>query len=514
MDKFRSTSERFSGVLLHPTSLPGKGGCGGFGDEAKEWLKLLADSGISVWQVLPLSPPDSTGSPYSSPSSFALNPYFLDVKSLVREGYLPKQIVDELTAFGDKDNYSFEFEVANSNLQIIGRALRESWANQRSSSHKEFLDWSSSQFWLEDHVFFMELRRQHNELPWWEWPLEFASHKTAKLKAWKVNCENNLLEHSLIQWHLNRQWSSIKSLAKDLGILIFGDLPFYVSRDSADVWGNRSLFSIFLNGSIHQQSGVPPDYFSETGQLWGTPVYRWDKHIKTHFRWWRERVSRQWSQVDLLRLDHFRALNAFWSVPGDRITAQNGFWSPSPGLQLLKVLRNDYGGKLPLVAEDLGIITPQVEQLRDFHDLPGMKILQFAFDGNMQNPYLPENINNYRSVVYTGTHDNATTKGWWEDLDCDSKSRVLDRVNGEMDSPSWKMIEMGLRTNTFLFIAPLVDLLELDNNSRFNTPGTVEGNWSWRLSKFDNHLLTALDKYGSLGRSYGRSFENVFSILG
>ncbi|ABX09037.1 4-alpha-glucanotransferase [Prochlorococcus marinus] len=515
MIEVNSAKPRFSGVLLHPTSLPGKRTCGGFGQEARDWLELLAKSGISVWQVLPLSPPDSTGSPYSSPSSFAFNPWLLDVNDLAQQGFIAMDVCNELSSSKQDINSSMDFDLANLHSRKLGQALRKEWPIQNSSSHKEFLDWCADQFWLEDHVMFMELRIQNNQLPWWEWPEDLALHNKKELNNFKVNFKEALLEHSLLQWHLDRQWSSIRSLANDLGILIFGDLPFYVSRDSADVWSNRSLFSILANGEMYMQSGVPPDYFSETGQLWGTPVYRWQSNKRSHFRWWRRRLSRQWNQFDLLRLDHFRALDSFWAVPGNDKTAQDGSWIPSPGLKLLKLLKKDYGQKLPLIAEDLGVITPRVEKLRNYFGLPGMKILQFAFDGNQENPYLPENIRDYRSIVYTGTHDNETTTGWWAEVGPEIKSRLRKQSNQENDSPAWQLIELGLQTQACLFIAPMQDILGLGNEARFNTPGTVKrSNWSWRLEAFNDSVLAGVEKYGQLSKSYGRSFAEVSTLIG
>ena len=286
-----------------------------------------------------------------------------------------------------------------------------------------------------------------------------------------------------------------------------------MSSDSADVWSNRSLFTVKENGQLTTQSGVPPDYFSETGQLWGSPVYRWGQHRITRFQWWRRRIARQREFVDLLRLDHFRALAAFWAVPGADSTAENGQWQPSPGHALLRKLRRDAGGALPLIAEDLGVITPDVEELRDAFRLPGMKVLQFAFDGERDNPYLPENTNGHRWVVYTGTHDNPTTLGWWNALDAESRNRIATRVNGEITAPAWHLLDMAFATTAGLVIAPLQDLMHLDDRARFNTPGTSEGNWSWRLQSFDAALGNALSGYGSRGAVWGRSLAGAGNLL-
>jgi 4-alpha-glucanotransferase len=291
-----------------------------------------------------------------------------------------------------------------------------------------------------------------------------------------------------------------------------GDLPFYVAHDSADVWRRRGLFSLGLDGRLLEQSGVPPDYFSATGQLWGTPVYRWWRHRLSGFRWWLDRLERQLELFDLLRLDHFRALEAYWSVPGGEATAEHGTWCPSPGGSLLALLwwrcwrhgKLLQGGRLPLIAEDLGVITPAVEALRDRFSLPGMKILQFAFDGSDDNPYLPANYEGDRWVVYTGTHDNATTLGWWQAQDQEARDRVVSQVGGDMHAPSWQLLELALASPAELAVVPLQDLLELGEEARFNTPGTTGGNWGWRLQRPIADLAGPIHGYGAMAARYGR----------
>ena len=506
-------SPRTTGVLLHPSSLPNSPLCGSFGSPAREWLRLLARNEIGVWQFLPIAPTDQTGSPYSSPSGFAYNPCFLDVNDLIKDGFLPLSVLEELPKLNNQNTSIVDFKVVNNFTNLVGRFLREFWNYQDQDKYAEFQSWCLKQYWLEDHVLFMELRKQFENLPWWEWPEPFFNKNMSEINIWRENYQNDLLEHRLIQWHLDRQWQALRELAKDLGVLLLGDLPFYVSRDSADVWSNRSLFSILSNGDLSLQSGVPPDYFSETGQLWGTPVYRWEKHRSTKFRWWRRRFSRNFEQVDMLRIDHFRALDSYWAVPGQDKTAQDGFWKPSPGRELLKKLRNDLGERLPLIAEDLGVITPAVENLRGHFSLPGMKILQFAFNGDIDNPYLPENIQGNSWIVYTGTHDNATSIGWWDELDQETKNRLWERDQAIGDSPSWKLIQMGLSTSACLFVAPIQDLLSLDNNARFNTPGTIKDNWNWRIKSFDQPFISALERYREFSISSNRLFSDALRLL-
>ena len=513
MENNISKPPRTTGILLHPSSLPNSPVCGTFGSPAREWLRLLASNGIGVWQFLPIATTDKTGSPYSSPSSFSYNPWFLDVDDLVNQGFLPISIAKDLPGSACQKKNSVDFRLADLRSQKVGEYLRKYWDNQNEEKHREFDLWRNKQFWLEDHAMFMELRRQYDELPWWKWPSCYSHYEKSNLEVIKEKFQDNLLEHYLLQWHLDRQWNALRKFAKDLGVLLFGDLPFYVSRDSSDVWSRTSLFSIYQSGELSIQSGVPPDYFSETGQLWGTPVYRWRKHKSTRYRWWRSRFLRHFQQADLLRIDHFRALDSYWAVPGQENTAENGYWRPSPGLKLLSFLRKELGGKLPLVAEDLGVITPEVESLRDYFSLPGMKILQFAFDGNPNNPYLPENINGSGWIVYTGTHDNATTMGWWNELNDEVKNYISTKFNESGASPVWRLIEIGLATEAKLFVAPIQDLLSLDNASRFNKPGTIDNNWSWRLTSFDDDLNQSLRMYGELGKSYERSFFDAFLIL-
>ena len=455
-------SRRRVGVLLHPTALPGSPTCGGLGASARQWIHALARHGIGVWQVLPLAPPDGTGSPYSSPSSFALNPWLLDATDLVDEGFLSRADEAALPGAGIV-RPRLDFQLALERAGGLGRGLRRCWSQQDPARHRAFHHWRNDQArWLEDHAAFMVLREQHNHQPWWQWAAGLARHDQDVLQAWKGDHQDDLLEQELLQWHLDRQWQRLRCLGAQLGVEILGDLPFYVARDSADVWSHRDLFSIAADGCLREQSGVPPDYFSATGQLWGTPVYSWGRHRRTRFRWWRDRLKRQWALVDQLRLDHFRALASYWSVPGSDDTAMRGRWRRSPGAELLGLLRRDTGGRLPLVAEDLGVITPDVERLRDRFHLPGMKVLQFAFDGNPNNPYLPANIQGSQWVVYPGTHDNPTSLGWWQRLDDGSRQRFAACVDGPVDAPGWQLLELGMASTAQLVIAPLQDLLHLD----------------------------------------------------
>lgn len=501
---------RASGVLLHPTALPGTPATGTMGAAARQWIDLLSRHRVDVWQVLPLAPTDGTGSPYSSPSGSALNPWLIDAEDLRSQGYLEAGDVQQLPGGGFE---GLEPDQATARAAAIAAALSRRWPDQGQDRHKAFGAWCHRQrSWLRDHCRFMVLRRRHGGRPWWEWPPAEAQRRRPAMAAIDRDLAEPLLQESLLQWQLHGQWQGLHRQARAEGVHLMGDLPFYVAHDSADVWRRPGLFSVLPDGGLAQQSGVPPDYFSSTGQLWGTPVYRWWRHRLDGFRWWMRRLERQLDLFDLLRLDHFRALQAYWSVPGADDTAERGGWQPSPGPSLLRRLERNCrrrgrllaDGRLPLIAEDLGVITPPVEALRDQFGLPGMKILQFAFDGNDDNPYLPHNFTGSHWVAYTGTHDNATTLGWWHALDHEARGRVAAVVGAEVQAPGWQLLEVALASSAELAVVPLQDLLELGDESRFNTPGTVGRNWTWRLRRSIADLDGPLLGYGAMAGRYGR----------
>ncbi len=500
-----------AGVLLHPTAFPHRAGSGTFGEEARRWLEALARHGLTVWQTLPLAPTDAGGSPYSSPSGFALNPCLLDPEDLVAEGLLHSE---DLAILPSARADALDLEGCQRRVRVLAERLRQRWSDASPEHRSGFEQFRHEQAdWLEDHCLFMVIRRLQAGRPWWQWPDPLARRRPRALRQFRLDHAEALLEEALLQWTLELQWQRLHAHARALGVQVVGDLPFYVAHDSVDVWSHPTLFSLGPAGSLLEQSGVPPDYFAATGQLWGTPVYRWLWHRLSGFRWWLRRLERQLELVDLLRLDHFRALGAYWSVPGRDSTAEHGRWRRSPGRALLQGLRRQLarragrpvaGQTLPLIAEDLGVITPDVEALRDGHHLSGMKVLQFAFDGDDTNPYLPGNIEGPDWVVYTGTHDNATSVGWWQGLDAEGRQRVEAVIGGSVTAPGWQLLELGLASPASLVVVPLQDLLELDDRARFNTPGTSEGNWSWRLQQSIESLEGPLHGYGEMARRYGR----------
>ena len=504
MPKKTVLTEKSLGVLIHPSCIPGGNVCGTFGRGAKEWIKKLSKHGIEYWQFLPLTPTDTTGSPYSSPSSFALNPWFLDKDDLLEKGFIFISNEEELETKNQNKNY-FDFDIADDFIKNLGNLLLEGWNSQSEERKIDFYNWIRKNSWVEDYALFVVIREEFNMLPWWQWPREFKTKNNKFLKSWIKKKSEEILIQKLIQWHLDEQWRAIKNLAKSSNVKLIGDLPFYVSRDSADVWSNKSLFSIFKNGDLIFQSGVPPDYFSSTGQLWGTPTYFWSKHKRSNFDWWRKRFKRQFALVDLLRLDHFRGLAGYWRVSGNSKTAICGKWINSPGNTLLNKLKKDLGADyLPIIAEDLGVITPDVEKLRENFELPGMKILQFAFDGKQDNPYLPKNIKGENWVVYTGTHDNPTSLSWWEYLDNESKTRIKNEFKFS-ENPSLSLIEIGMETNANLFIAPIQDILSLDDSSRLNKPGTIKDNWKWKLNLTLEEIDEKIRIFSELGNNFGRT---------
>ena len=491
------------GVLMHPSSLPEGSECGTFGDSAKEWIKKLSKYGIKYWQFLPLNPTDPTGSPYSSPSSFALNPWFIDINELIEKRFIFVSKREELGLLNSNKRF-FDFDTANNISQEVGKYLLSAWENQSEQRKDAFHEWTKMNSWVEDYSIFMVIKEEFNMLPWWQWPIKLKQRNIDFLNEWVKENDQKILIKKLIQWHLDTQWKSIKEFAKSSGIKLIGDLPFYVSRDSVDVWSNKSLFAISKEGNLIFQSGVPPDYFSDTGQLWGTPTYVWSKHKRTNFTWWRKRFKRQFELVDLLRLDHFRGLAGYWRVHGTSKDAINGKWISSPGRMILSYVRKDLNANyLPIIAEDLGVITTDVEALRDDFELPGMKILQFAFDGNADNPYLPKNYDGENWVVYAGTHDNSTSTSWWECLDNKFKTEIKDNYK-VTDNPSWNLIEIGMNTKANLFIATIQDILSLDDGSRLNTPGTIKNNWSWKLNQPLEEIESEIKKYSEIGKTYGR----------
>jgi len=488
---------RTCGVLLHPTSLPGPGGIGTLGDEARHFVDLLSGMGMSIWQVLPLTPPASGNSPYSAFSAFAGNPLLIDCEQLVRDGDLPEGIRQ-----GRFSEERVEFcAVAESRLELLRQAATNFFAVAETDRMKDFWYFCDTTPWLNDYALFMALKQRYKGMSWRQWPTSIALHRPEAYHKYSMDLGPEIGVQKYQQWQFQRQWQSLRRYANERGIGIVGDLPIFVAYDSADVWCNRGIFLLDDNGRPTSVAGVPPDYFSATGQLWGNPLYDWDTLKQQGYQWWIDRLRHLFTMFDSVRIDHFRGFEAAWNVPSGEHTAERGTWVKGPGQDFFTAL-NGALGKIPIIAEDLGVITPEVEELRDSCGYPGMKILQFAFDSGPDNPYLPHNhIRN--CVVYTGTHDNDTTRGWYDGLSPTQRHEVLEYLGCSGEEIVSGMLRTALMSVADIAIFPFQDLLGLSSEARMNIPGTATGNWGWRFSwgMVPRHLGPALS--GMLER-YGR----------
>jgi len=462
--------KRRAGVLLHITSLPGSEECGDLGLEAYNFVNFLHDTGLSVWQTLPLGMPHGDGSPYQCLSAHAGNPALINVDWLVNRGWLKnsERCID--------CQVGHEF----SKSCLISKAFYGFQSLANAAEHLEFEQFCRDKAsWLDDFALFIAFRNVFAHMSWNQWPTELKQRNPDALKEARHLLKEALQCIKFEQYVFFRQWHELKAYAAQQGVLLFGDIPIFVSYDSADVWANREVFKLNAAGDMDVVAGVPPDYFSSNGQRWGNPHYNWGYLQNTGFKWWLQRLESQYEMFDILRIDHFRGFEAAWEIPGNEDTAKNGKWVTAPGRELLQAIQQAFP-TLSLVAEDLGIITPEVEALRDDFHLPGMKILQFAFDGNPNNPYLPMNYER-NSVVYTGTHDNDTTLGWYGYLPEADKQRINDYQGWSNIPMPNALIHMALGSVSNLAIIPMQDILCLGTADRMNTPGTTEGNWRWRF---------------------------------
>ena len=480
---------RRSGVLLHPTSLPGPYGLGELGPHAMRWLDWLVESGQRLWQVLPLGPTGYGDSPYQSFSSFAGNPYLISLERLHEEGWLKAEDLVGGDFGGGRVDFGPVIEFRLQALRSAAEAWR-SWAGEDDRARfAAFRERAGA--WLDDFALFMALKEAHGGRSWVEWDAPLRQRKKKALAAARETHDEAIERHMLWQWWFDRQWGDVRAAARERGIVILGDVPIFVAFDSADTWADQDLFHLDDDGNPTVIAGVPPDYFSATGQRWGNPLYRWNRHEKHDFAWWIARVRRTLELVDELRIDHFRGFEAYWEIPAEEPTAVKGRWVKGPGQPLFDALRASLAsegdaltgerGDLPIVAEDLGVITAGVEKLRDDNALPGMKVLQFAFAADAADPYLPHNYP-ANAVVYTGTHDNDTTVGWYAqapERERDFLRRYLARDAANVAWDLWRAAQSSVAETA---VAPLQDLLGLGSEARMNTPGAPSGNWGWRFS--------------------------------
>ena len=471
---------RSSGILLHPTSLPSPFGIGDLGEDAYKFVDFLHNANQKYWQILPLGPTGYGDSPYMCYSAIAGNPLLLSPVKLLEDGLLTPADLENLPSFSDRQvNFSLAIEV-KTKLYHLAFEQFQTFADPVQKTN--FDNFCHSQiYWLDDYALFMAVRAEQGDKSWHQWDRpDLVNRETLALIHWQNHLKHQISYHKFIQFKFFEQWSKLKDYANQHEIEIIGDIPIYVAHDSADVWANQEFFELDPDtGAAALMAGVPPDYFSETGQLWGNPVYNWEKLAHTQFNWWIQRFESLLKLVDVIRVDHFRGFQAFWAVEQGELTAMNGRWIKAPGADLFATIQQKWG-HLPILAEDLGVITPDVEALRDQFGFPGMKVLQFAFGSDNGNPFLPFNYG-HNFVVYTGTHDNDTTVGWFDKLSGQERDRFLLYCGGiGADGIHWDMIRLAMTSISNIAIFPLQDVLGLDGTARMNFPGVAEGNWSWR----------------------------------
>ena len=492
------TEVRSSGILLHPTSLPGPDGIGTCGAEAFRFVDFLRQAGQSLWQVLPLGPPGCGNSPYSSFSAFAGNPMLIDLRQLVADGDLPAAA---LQAFPDRSRIDFP-QVVTYKENLFRQAAERFFAAADRARLAEFWQFCDTTFWLHDYALFMALKAGHRGKGWTAWPEPLRRREPAACAEATRKFGSDIGRHKYLQWQFARQWRHLKGYANENGIRIIGDAPIFVAHDSVDVWCNQHLFRLDEKGRPTVVAGVPPDYFSKTGQLWGNPLYNWDALAADGYGWWLARINNDLALCDILRIDHFRGFEACWEVPATEKTAIRGRWVKGPGLNFFEALRRSRG-ELPIVAEDLGIITPEVEVLREKTGFPGMLILQFAFDSGADNAYLPHN-HSRNAVAYTGTHDNDTTLGWFAAQPPAMQDRICDYLRCGRHEVGREMVRTALASVAKMAVVPLQDILELDSSARMNVPGVAEGNWGWRVDA-DYAARAPADELRRLAALYNRN---------
>lgn len=502
--------QRSSGVLLHPTSLPGPFGCGDLGPASHAFVRDLARAGQRWWLMLPVGPVGYGNSPYSALSAFAGSPLLISPNVLVADGLLPKIPRPPRLA-----NARVDYEAT---AAFRTRVLREAFVRSRAWPKRHPLRQSEAAFveregwWLNDFALYAAIKEQQHRAGWISWPAPLRDRKPAALRDVARELAENVAFQQFQQWLFDRQWRALRDHAHQHGIRLIGDAPIFVAHDSADVWAHRELFHLDRTGKSIVVAGVPPDYFSRTGQLWGNPLYRWDRLRRTGYRWWMDRLRHLLDRFDVLRVDHFIGFQRYWEIPAGAKTAQSGRWRPGPSAPFFDKARRELD-RLPLIAEDLGAITPEVKALRDQFDLPGIRILQFAFGTDPSAPdFLPHNYPR-RCVVFTGTHDNDTTVGWFTDpggqggtrspAQTEKERRVARAYLGEDEPVHWAMIRMASLSVAAISIFPMQDLLGLGSEARMNRPGTAEGNWEWRLGRAAG-LPQAWERLAGLTRTYGR----------
>ncbi|MGM0443192.1 MAG: 4-alpha-glucanotransferase [Fibrobacterota bacterium] len=486
--------KRMSGIFLHLTSLPAEFGIGDMGPAAYAWIDRLSAYGQSLWQICPIGPVGYGYSPYMTLSAFAGNSMLISPELLVNWGYLEAADIEkERCTPAEKINFAAAEKRKN-------RLLKQAYKN--FSSPEEYTDFCRDEsFWLEDYVLFLSLAQKFGTYDWSTWPRKYKLRDETALDAWRDEHAEELSYYRFQQFIFQSQWFDMKRYANDRGVALFGDAPYYVAYASSDVWANRRLFELDEEGNPSRVGGVPPDYFSDDGQLWGNPLYDWKRLTQENYHWWIERIKRLHFYTDYIRIDHFRAFQAYWAVPAESKTARNGEWVLCPGDDFFASVKTQLG-ELPLIAEDLGTITQEVIDLRMKYDIPGMKVFQFAFDGNPENWYLPYNCGQ-NSLMYSGTHDNDTMMGWLDTLDEPTKERVLAYLDCSPRELPRKIIREVSASVSRIAIFPLQDILRLGSEHRFNTPGTVKNNWTFCYTP-EMIRESCFEELAEMTKRYGR----------
>ncbi len=491
---------RASGILLHPTSLPGPHGIGDLGPEAYRWINFLHRSGCQFWQVLPLGPTGYGDSPYQCFSAFAGNPYLINATKLLDQGLLTKSDLADRPEFPvERVDYG---PVIDWKMTILKRSYQNFTSGKHEKIRGAFQAYEKSEKdWLEPFATFMAIKDQHGGVAWNEWPEDFRKRDPDILQSFKNEHAQEIEFQSYMQFIFHQQWTSLRKYAVHKGIRIIGDIPIFVAYDSADVWVNKELFYLDEEGLPEVVAGVPPDYFSETGQLWGNPLYNWEVHKQNNYKWWLNRLQAVLKRVDIVRLDHFRGFEAYWAIPYGNETAVEGQWDEGPGHDFFETVKRELGD-LPIIAEDLGVITDGVIKMREDFNLPGMKILQFAFATTPDDDFLPHNYP-VNCVAYTGTHDNNTTRGWFDsapEREKDFCRRYLARSGQDI---TWSMIRALWQSVAAWVLAPMQDFLSLGEWTRMNYPGKASGNWDWRMHP-DALTEGLIDRLHETNFLYGR----------
>lgn len=479
---------RSGGVLVHPTSFPSKYGMGDLGNEAKQFINFLVDTDLSIWQVLPLGPTGYGNSPYASYSAFAGNHYLISLDRLVEKGLLNAAEVEEAAVtVTNRVDYENSYSLKNGLYRLASERF---YKNITADEEKELRVFEkANNFWLDDYCLFIACSKLYDRKPWNQWEPELAQRKKRAISAFKKKNSEEIQYQRWLQFEFFKQWGALKTYANEKGIRIVGDIPIFVDHNSADVWSNPKYFEVDKQGNRKLVAGVPPDYFSETGQLWGNPLYKWDLMEKDDYAWWVERFRQMFELFDAIRVDHFRGFDAYWEVEASEETAIKGNWVDGPGEKLFNAIKRELG-ELPIIAEDLGVMTHSVKELRDSFQFPGMKILQFAFESDSTNGFLPHNYSR-NCVVYTGTHDNDTTIGWYESAPEEEKHRAREYIRSDGSEIHWDLIRLAMLSVADQAIFPLQDFMNLNAQHRMNIPGTVNDNWIWR---YTDQMLDSVDR--------------------